>query len=314
MKPDQLLQLLFTNRDLIQQNNTHAAEHLQMLNKDYGKTTNEEVMINLELNNSLAELHFYSQYKKTIENSLKVVLKFKDSEYRNAVAQHYCLIGKCYATIGKYVDAQKYLLLTLLNLDSEQYNYALVKSEALLALAINEETAGNNHQKAIQYLEDALQLLQNTEYDIRKAICQMGLGNVYVNKGETELALQYYLEATEIFEQAFDLPNMGSAYCNIATCYITQKNYPKAEQYLKQSIDLRAKFGSPEDLCISYFNMASVLNETDRLDEAMDYLLRSKEILISTGNSFHLAETEEMLQEVTQKKQKGSGLSCSSAL
>lgn len=313
MKPDQLLQLIFTNRDLIQQNNAHAEEHLHMLNKDYSMA-NEEVIIHLELNNSLAELHFYSRYKKAIENSLQVVLKYKDSACRNVVAQHYCLIGKCYATIGKYMEAQKYLLLALLNLDSELYHYALVKSEVLLALAINEETAGSNHQKAIEYLEEAVELLRDTDYDNRKAICQMGLGNVYINKGDAELALQYYLGATEIFEQSFDLPNMASAYCNIATCYMTQKIFPKAEQYLKQSIDLRTKFGTPEELCISYFNMASMLNESGRLDEALEYLLRSKEILVSTGNSFHLAETEEMLQEVTQKKQKGSGLSCSSAL
>ena len=66
MNTSQLLNLLYTNRELIQRNNFHALEHFQMLQKDYAHVAEEEVVLNIEFNKSLAEWHFYSKHNTAI--------------------------------------------------------------------------------------------------------------------------------------------------------------------------------------------------------------------------------------------------------
>jgi len=304
MKNDQLLKLLITNRELIQRNNAHAEEHLQMLKKDYSGLDNEEIILNLELNNSLAEYHFHSHFPKAIENSLRVVEKYKDSQHKNIIARHYLLIGLCYAHIGDYENAKKFLRITLMTLTPNQPEFITTKTDTLVALAMNEEIAEKDHQKAIEYLEEALNMLQGKGSEIRKAACLMGLGNVYINTQNIERALEHYFAAADIYEQFFDLANMASAYSNVGTCYIETNSYEKAEQYLQKSLELRLKLGSPEQVSISYHNLALIYKHTDRLELAYDYLLKSRDILLQTGNKPSLMDTEELLKEVIDMMQK----------
>ena len=123
MNNSQLLKLLYTNRELIQRNNLHAVDHLQMLKNDYAHATDEEVILHLELNTSLAELHFQSHHTNAIENSLRVISKFKDTEHKNILARHYWLIGHCYANKGEYESAKKHLLLALLNVTADKLTF-----------------------------------------------------------------------------------------------------------------------------------------------------------------------------------------------
>ena len=88
----------------------HAYEHLLMLNSDYGNFGGEEVELNLELNNSIAEMQFNSQFDIAIKNSLKILRKYKNSVYKIPVVNHYILLGRCYTNTGKFEKAEQSLL------------------------------------------------------------------------------------------------------------------------------------------------------------------------------------------------------------
>ncbi len=300
MTNTQLIKLLGTNRELIQRNNAHAIEHLQMLKSDYGHITDGEVGLQMELNNSLVEIHFNSDYRKAISNSLKAIDKYSHCEHKNLIARHYWLIGHSYANNGEYGRADEYLRMCLTTLEAGE-GYVATKCDTLMALAMNEEFRNKGKGSSLHYLLENMKLLENEQQPIRMAACQMGLGNVYINMGKVDEALKNYHLAAETYEQFFDLANMASAYSNLGTCYFNLKEYAECEKFLQKSLDLRLKFGSPDHVAISQFNLGVVYKATERFEDAYDLLLKSKETFTRTGNQHYLDGVEEILQEITLK-------------
>lgn len=296
MNTTQLLKLLETNRELIMRNNAHAVEHYQMLKTDFGHIKDEEVVLAMELSASLAEKHIHSNHTSAIEISLKAISNYNGAENSYLLSRHYWLVGHSYVIQGQHEKAE-YFLLKSLNTDGE---YIVAKADGLIALAMNEEIRTGEHgsQKAADYLNQALELLQGEEFEVRRASCLIGLGNIFINAGNLDDSLARYLAAAEIYEKHFDLANMAAAYCNIGTNYYQRKEYEKAERYIGKSLDLRLKGGTPDDLSISYYNLAILYKDTGRLQEAYNLLLKTKDIEERTGNLNNLEKTEEQLQVI----------------
>lgn len=297
MTNSQFLKLLATNRELIQRNNAHAIEHLQMLKNDYGHLTDPEVVLNIELNNSLLEIHFHSNHEAAVNNSLQAIEKYKDCEFKNLLARHYWLAGQSFTNQSQYKKGKEYLLLGL-NILVPGADYVPIKTDILIGLAMNEEFANRGAGTAIRYLEEAMPLLEHEDYAIRRASCLMGMGNVSINAGNVQQALNHYHAAAEIYERFFDLANMAGAYSNLGTCYITLKDYAKAEKFLQRSLELRTKFGSPDHIAISYYNLAMVYNSTGRPQLALEVLDKSKELIERSGNLHYMDGYQEMRDEI----------------
>lgn len=296
MNTPQLLKLLDTNRELIIRSNAHAEEHFQMLRSDYSHINDEEVLLSMELSASLAEKHIHSNHSKAIENSLRVVNSYTDSPHTYYLARHYWVIGHSCVQQARHDDAEKYLLCAL----QYEVNAVDLKSDVLIALAMNEEfrCGGQGSIKAAGYLKQALGLLHEEEHVIRRAACMMGLGNVLINGGELDESLQMYQQAVAIYEQFFDLANMAAGYCNIGTNYYQRKDYDNAEKFINKSLELRLKTGSPDDLGISYYNLAILHKETGRLQSAYDLLVKTRDIERQTGHVHNLEKTEQQLQDL----------------
>ena len=303
MNSKQLLKILAENRTLIQQIHYNAYEHLQMLNKSYAHLHDEEVILSMELSNSIAEIQFHSRYEKAIENSLRVIDRYGNSIYSNYIISHYLVLGRCYANTGEFHKAEEYLLTALKRITSDEPILIGLKSDILHSLVMNEQIAERGPEKSIQYLTEALDLLKD-ENSNRKANCLMGLGNVYINADMIEEALENYNKAAVTYEHQFDLANMGNVYCNIGTCYLKMEDFPQAERYLEKSLELRIKVGSPEHLSISYYNLALVYKAQNNLDRAEELLLKCKDILVRTDSKPFIKDTEQQLAEIALLKNK----------
>lgn len=294
MNTTQLLKLLETNRELIMRNNAHAVEHYQMLKTDFGHIKDEEVVLAMDLSASLAEKHIHSNHAHAIEISLKAISNYNGPQTNFLLTRHFWLVGHSYVMQSQH-DKAEYYLLKSLNTDAE---HVIAKSDGLIALAMNEEIRTGEHgsPKAAEYINQALEILKGEEFEVRRASCLIGLGNIFINAGNLEDSLVNYMAAAEIYEKHFDLANMAAAYCNIGTNYYQRKEYDKAERYIGKSLDLRLKGGTPDDLSISYYNLAILYKDTGRLKEAYNLLLKTKDIEERTGNLNNLEKTEEQLQ------------------
>lgn len=122
------------------------------------------------------------------------------------------------------------------------------------------------------------------------------LGNVYMKKGELDLALAHfdtalalnptwsrghlnrgmvffkksdYDEAEREFLAELDLnPYEEQAYNNLSAIYLEREQYDKAEQAAKKAIDLKSYSPNP------YMNLALAYNKTGRPDEAREVLVQ----------------------------------------
>lgn len=298
MNAAQLLQQIRTNRELILNNNMHAYEHLQMLKNDYKHLADEQVNISLELNKSLAELCFYSNYEAAINNSLAVINKYPNSEYRSLLNGHLKVVGKCYTAMGDFIQAERSLLQALEFSNELSIEQTVNRADTLHALAMNQEMIEEGSAKSIAYLSEAIELLSNKEHAVKQANCKMGLGNVYNNAERVSEALKYYLAAAETFEAHYVLSNMASAYSNIGNCHIKLRDLEMAEKYHQKAYELRLKFSSPDDLSISYYNLAVVNKERGDFDKAEAFLIKSREILERIGNKPYLAEVNDRIAEL----------------
>ena len=300
MNAAQLLQQIKTNRDLILNNNMHAYEHLQMLKNDYKHLIDEQVSISLELNQSLADLYFYSNYEAAIKNSLAVLNKYPNSVHRSLINGHLKVVGRCYTGMGEFKLAEKSLLEALSFTTDLTIEHTTNRADTLHALAMNQEMIEEGSAKSIAYLSEAIELLSNKEYAVRQANCKMGLGNVYNNAEKVEEALKYYTAAADTFEAHYVLSNMASAYSNIGNCHIKLHDLDKAEKFHQKAFELRLKFASPDDLSISYYNLAVVSKEKGDFDKAESFLIKSREILERIGNKPYLAEVNDRIAELKE--------------
>jgi tetratricopeptide (TPR) repeat protein len=297
MTSKQLLKLISENRELLQSSNYHAYEHLQILNSDYKDLWNEEVTINIELSNSIAEVQFNSNFQKAIENSLRIIDRYENSIGSNDLIRHYLVVGRCYANTGEFEKAEQYLFAALHKIHNRDAVFIALKVDILHVLTMNEQIAERGSDKSIKYLTEALELIGDSD-DKRKAGCLMALGNVYINADMVDKALESYLAAVPTFEGNFDLAGMANIYCNIGTCYLKREDFPQAFDYFDKALQLRLKVGSPEALSISYYNLGLLYKGQRELDKAEELFFKCKDLILRTNNKPFLKDTEDEIAAV----------------
>ncbi|HLP19961.1 MAG TPA: tetratricopeptide repeat protein, partial [Chitinophagales bacterium] len=171
------------------------------------------------------------------------------------------------------------------------------------SLAMTKDFIEPTSIKILDYLNEALQTIQGIEgQDVRRANCRMGIGNYYNNIGDTDTALAHFKQAAETFEQNYRLASMGNCYSNMGSCYLKMNDLANGEKYLEKALDLRMKFGSPDELCISYFNMAVLNRQKEDFLLCEEYLYKALKIAEETGNKRMVARINDKLNELTQAK------------
>lgn len=302
MNAKQLLKQIETNRGLITTNSEHAYEHLQLLKNNYAHLINEEIELNIELSNSLVELHFNSNYQAAIDNSMAALERFKNSIFNKVVSIHLKTIGFCYAHTGEFDLAERYLLEAMSALSANDADYISDKGHILFLLAMNLEFKEGSEDQALNYLIEAIELMDDKEYALKRANCLMGMGNIYNNKNDIPEALRCYRQAAEVFEDGYSLANMASVYSNIGNCYIKIQEFEQAEQYHLKSLDLRLKFSSPAEICISYFNLGVFYKAVNNFAKSDDYLHRAQKISEELGTKPFNNQINEELDDLARKR------------
>ncbi|HLP51574.1 MAG TPA: tetratricopeptide repeat protein, partial [Chitinophagales bacterium] len=272
MNAEQLLKQVALNRDLITRLNKDAFEHLDTLQKDYAHVIDEESAISIELNKSLIQLCFHANYTAAIDCSLAALEKYGHSTCYKGVALHLKMVGMCHAHIGEFDLAVRYLLEALDTIGSHS---PVIRADILHVLAWTEDFKSPESIKIVHYLTEALELIRDTDDDVRKANFIMGIGNYYNNINDCEKALENFKQAAETFENKYRLAGMGNCYSNMGSCYLKLNDIANAQHYLQKSLELRLKFGSPDELGIAYYNMAVLSFATKDLPLCEDYLYKA---------------------------------------
>ena len=101
------------------------------------------------------------------------------------------------------------------------------------------------------------------------------LGVAYKNKGEYDLAIDYYERALKIQVASLgeEHPDVASSYSNLGLAYDSKGNYDKAIDYHKRALKIRvASLGENHpDVASSYDNLGLAYDSKGEYDKAIDY-------------------------------------------
>lgn len=272
-----LLDVLDINREELMRSSNSALNILSIIRKTYAEEVDEEWLLSLSLNESIARMVFHADYNRSVAISQQMLDRFPDSKYQLFIARHLSVIGRCLTLAGgRGAEARQALLKGLEICRSQQtqdQNSKRISADILHELAMNIMMTGGDADMAADYLRQAIDLLQNTPSKVRLAVCLMGLGNIMYSKADVNAALDYYLQAEIIFDDQCNFSNWASVSSNIGLCHIELKNFQLAEKYLSRSLSLRSKIGNSDEIAISFYNLSLLYERKGNIEKAILNLL-----------------------------------------
>lgn len=279
MDPAQIEDMISTNREYIKLKSNIALQNLAMLHRSFDSIEDEECILGLLLNDSIAALIFNADYGRAIEISEGALRRFPDTNLYYLLAYHQSVIGRSYIFLLKYELAQDYLLQAETNArraPMTQQNKALI-ADILHDLGMNNHHAGWDKEVSIGYLDRALDMLMGTRYLQRRGVYLMGKGNVRFNQERVEEALGYYLQAETFLNDAENFGNLAAILCNIGMCYANLGRLEDAETNLMRALDLRTRVGSYWEIANSYYNLFLFHQIKGDIPKAYETLLTARD-------------------------------------
>ena len=136
----------------------------------------------------------------------------------------------------------------------------------------------DNSQKALEYLLRALKI--NEEIGDKQGIgsCSNNIGAVYQYQSNYTKALEYYLKCLKISEARGDKQWIGACYSNIGLIYSNQHDYKNALDFHLKSLKIREQIGDKQGVATCYNNMGIVYITTADYAKALEYQLKSLKI------------------------------------
>ncbi len=121
------------------------------------------------------------------------------------------------------------------------------------------------HEKGKIYIEEAINIAEKIGYKPGIAFSRNALAAYYIQRGESEKALENTLIAIEMFEQINEQQHVYAAYNNLAIIYKGMERYKEGiAVYLKMLKELEGRKKTPSFVSV-YFNLASIYIEDNDL-------------------------------------------------
>jgi len=147
----------------------------------------------------------------------------------------------------------------------------------------------DNSQKALDYLLRALKV--NEEIGDKQGIgsCSNNIGAVYQYQSNYTKALEYYLKSLKIAEERGDKPSIGACYSNIGLVYSNQHDYKNALDFHLKSLKIRETLNDKQGIGTCYSNMGIIYISKKDYAKALEYLLKALKISEEIGDKGGIA-------------------------
>jgi tetratricopeptide (TPR) repeat protein len=114
---------------------------------------------------------------------------------------------------------------------------------------------------------------------------QMGLGNVYAQKGKWDRAMEFYGQSVENMERLGDLHLVAQTYSNLATVYADKREWDRATELYQKSLETLERVGDQHGMGVIYNNLGVVRSEQRQRDAAIGSFARAYVLLASLGDT-----------------------------
>lgn len=166
------------------------------------------------------------------------------------------------------------------------------KTERQKALVLNDLSNSYgpiDSKKAIQYGEIALNLAQKNGWKDVLSRSYNLLGMNYQRIKNYETAIDYYLKALKINEDAGNKKNIASLAASIGSLYYSKKDNSNALDYYLRATKINEEIGNKKSLLVLYSNIGNVYNDMSNTPKALEYFLKSSDLNETNGNQKEVA-------------------------
>ncbi|MBN2681763.1 MAG: PAS domain S-box protein [Bacteroidales bacterium] len=151
----------------------------------------------------------------------------------------------------------------------------------------------NNNLEALDYFQNAYELIKGSRHNLLKAKILNNIGIVHLQtKDKIELALDYFYRCLNSLpnneegkrEQAF-------AYINITRSYIALQEYDRAKGYLTHAESINRDFNDNSLSANIDFNRGLIFRNTNQIDSAIIYFNSSYNLFYNLNDNFGLSKS-----------------------
>ncbi len=159
---------------------------------------------------------------------------------------------------------------------------SFLESDSLLNLGY-ESLAQGHFDEAIDRSEAAYQIAKTIDAQILELITQGNIGWAYYKLGDSEKALQLFLDAEKLARALGDLYEQGIWLTDAGYVYMGARNVDLAEKSLLQALEVEQRANSKEDIYNVLRALARLALQTNNLTRATEYSQRAVEIARQDG-------------------------------
>lgn len=296
-KKDSLVKVLQSNKDTDQRTATllqlsifYDATDLEK-SLDYAKKALKEAKkkktptVLSETYNNLANVY---EYKSQTDSSLiyhekALDLRLKSDDFTK-IGDSYNNIGIAYDKLGNFPKSLEHYFLALRNYEKEK---DLEKQAMVLSNIGIVYKAQKEYEKTLDYYQKAHRIYQDLNLDFGIAVSEGNTGGVLLLMKKYDESIDYSIRAKSLYEKIGYERYTAYPLINIAVAYDSLKNYPKAEKYYREAIDLNKKYQNTYEIANSLKAYGSMLLKQNKnqssihqLQEALGYTKNSNAVLL----------------------------------
>ena len=141
-----------------------------------------------------------------------------------------------------------------------------------------------SYEKAINYYLQAQNIFKKINRKKALGSTYNNLGAAYESMGRYNEAMEHLIKALNIYETVNDSVGVAKTYLNLGLLYFRQEEFEKSLELYNKSLEFRKLLNDTEGIALLYNNIAIVNYYTENYDSVRYYFQKAYEVYIATGN------------------------------
>lgn len=203
--------------------------------------------------------------------------------------------------------------MSFINAYQSRYDSVLYYNQALLVLAREKKDTfsigvslfnigeaynyQSDHEKGVQYILEAVNMLQGKGYDNIESSLLGGLQGTYLMLKQYDKAIEYGKKAIEAGKKLEDKDPLISAMTNLANCYGEVGKYAEAKQLYNEAIKIAEEINNKSIQAMAYEGLVDIAYKEGQVELGKSYAEKSLALHTETQNAFGIMAAKQALSK-----------------
>lgn len=172
-----------------------------------------------------------------------------------------------------------------------------IRADALHQIGLIEQARGE-HNRAIAYLQEELEILEYLDNPEQELSALANLGNVLRDTGEIRKAESFYRKALELSQRLEDLQSRGIILANLSSLTIRQGRFDEAEALLHEAVKIFEETGDSGLRARTFAQLANVYESRGDFDHAERIFRQSIQYFEEVGDRSSVSSIQNNLASI----------------